>query len=453
MAVKTDRAWFKSHASDYNRCSDKQGSYWRMKNFNWGSGLNKPSIGKRSMLAAVFLFTVLLLESVQADSWWHKNPAPKLLDLSGLAWIGGDRFLAVSDAKYPAEPGLNRVSILTLPNSLDGVGFEHLKPAFPGRISSDLESAARIPNSSYVLLAESGDDNRPGQRIFLARVEDRQVSIEAVTEWRSFTEAFNIEASAVARTGEAYVFLWAERNSGNQGTDIKWVSMEVRPFRIGGIIESVSFTLPAKLSDGSGGPLFSRPIVGMDLDSAGNLYTVAAYDPEGTVQNPDNGPYRSAVLKIGQFTAGRLLLDETPSILAMVDGFKAESIAVRDTGKEIEFYVGTDDENFGGVLRRIKPLDSPCQKLNTRAADNTSPHVYPWPCISGLADVKSLFLAAQSVGIGFEADLPAQEFRHQLSSRFAAAAAEHDIAVCAGDFDVSQPLVLEASEHVGGDGQ
>jgi hypothetical protein len=294
-----------------------------------------------------------------ADGWWHRKPAPKLLDLSGLAWIGGDYFLSVSDAKMPAEPDLNRVSILKLPDSLDGPGFEFLDPKFPGGTSSDLESAARIPNSSYVLLAESSDDNGPKQRIFLARVEDHRIRVEGVTEWSSFTQVFNIESTAVAASGQDYFFLWAERNTGQQSTDIKWVSMTLNPFNIGGVVKSVKYTLPDKLVNDNGNPLFSRSIVGMDLDSAGNIYTVAAYDPEGTVKNPDDGPFRSAVLKIGQFNDGQVVLDDSPSILAMVNGFKVESVAVRETGKGVELFIGTDDENWGGVLRQIMLQHTP----------------------------------------------------------------------------------------------
>ena len=39
--------------------------------------------------------------------------AALLPDVSGLAWLGGDRFLAVHDAKVPEEAHLPRVSLLT----------------------------------------------------------------------------------------------------------------------------------------------------------------------------------------------------------------------------------------------------------------------------------------------------------------------------------------------------
>jgi len=321
--------------------------------------MHKQHPGKWFLLIVVTLTTLFSVECLMAGGFWHRKPAPKLLDLSGLAWIGGDYFLAVSDAKSPDEDNLNRVSLLTLPDSLDGPGFRSLHLRFPGGLSSDLESAARIPGSRYVLLAESSDDNGPIQRIFLAKIGYYYIWIVGVTEWDSFTDVFNIESTAVAATDQGLVFLWAERNSGEQTTEIKWVDMTLKPFSIGGEEKSVDFTLPDYMVNDNGNPLFSRAIVGMDVDSDGNIYTVAAYDPEGSVENPDNGPFRSAVLKVGQFINGREVLDDEPSILATVDGLKVESVAVREDGNGVELFIGTDDENFGGVLRQIPPLDIP----------------------------------------------------------------------------------------------
>ena len=318
-----------------------------------------PGKGSLVILLIVILVVLLPFEHVMAGGSWHRRATPKLLDLSGLAWIGGDLFLSVSDAKSPDEDRLNRVSLLKLPDSLNGLGFRSLRLKFPDGLSSDLESAAGVPGSRYVLLAESSDDNGPAQRIFLAKVGRSHIRIVDATEWDSFTDVYNIESTAVASTGQGYVFLWAERNSGEQSTEIKWVDMTLKPFNIGGAVESVEFTLPDYLVNEIGNPLFSRSIVGMDLDSDGNIYTVATFDPEDSVENPDNGPFRSAVLKAGQLIDGSVVLDASPSILAMTDGLKIESIAVRENGNGIELFIGTDDENFGGVLRQIPPLDIP----------------------------------------------------------------------------------------------
>ena len=180
-----------------------------------------------------------------------------------------------------------------------------------------------------------------------------------MTEWGSFTAVFNVEATAVALTDDGFKFVWAERNSGEQSTELKWAGLTLAPLVIGPQEGSVLFTLPDFLVNESGNPLFTRSIVGLDVDSAGNIYSVAAFDPEGTVEDPDNGPFRSAVFRIGQIDGEGISLEETPAILAMVDSMKIESIAVRETDAGIELFIGTDDENFGGTLRQVPPLDLP----------------------------------------------------------------------------------------------
>ena len=123
--------------------------------------------------------------------------------------------------------------------------------------------------------------------------------------------------------------------------------------RTGGVV--ATFELPDDLVGAAGKPLYSRPVVGMEVDDAGHIYIVAAFDPEGTVEDPDEGPFRGAVIEIGRVIDGRVELDPEPTVLNMVDGFKLESIASRDVSGETELFVGTDDKNYGGTLRRLPP--------------------------------------------------------------------------------------------------
>ena len=311
------------------------------------------------ILAFAALTVLAAVEPIRAEQPTAKRSVSKLLDLSGLAWIGGDNFLVVHDAKNPDERGRTRVSLLVLPSSLDGILWRELHPRFPGGLSSDLESAARIPGYNEVLLVESGDNAGPFQRIFLAELDRNRVNILDVVEWDSFTEVFNVEATAVAETDNGLIFIWAERNSGEQFTDINWADLTLDPFMIGGNSGSVEFTLPAGLVNELGNPLYSRPVVGMNVDSAGHVYTVAAFDPEDSVPDPDNGPFRSVVFKIAEVVDGMVVLDGMPTIQATVDGLKVETVAVREDNDHVDLFIGTDDENYGGTLRLLPPLDLP----------------------------------------------------------------------------------------------
>lgn len=287
------------------------------------------------------------------------QPVERLLDLSGLAWLGGDRFLAVHDAKSPDEDSRVRASVLVLPSSLEGLLWQPLLADFPGGPSSDLESAARIPGTDRVLVAESGDDASAFQRIFLAEVRGDRLSVTDALEWSSFTDVFNVEGTAVARAGTGYLFIWAERNSGSQSTAISWTGLTLDPFAIGTDVSSTQFALPEDLVDASGAPLYNRPVVGLEVDATGRVYVVSAFDPEGSVAQPDDGPFRSAVFEVGQVTGGTVDLDPEPSLQGTVDGLKTESVAIRARKGGIELFIGTDDENYGGTLRRLPLPDRP----------------------------------------------------------------------------------------------
>jgi hypothetical protein len=174
----------------------------------------------QAVLAAAILASVAA-GSAAAGQRGSEGAPPPLLDLSGLAWLGGDRFLAVHDAKNPKELGLPRVSVLTLPTSLDGIIRSDATPDFPEAASSDLEAAAVIPGTGKLLLAESGDDAGPFDRIFLAEVRGDAVAILGTVRWRAFTPYHNVEAIAAARaaTGTA-IYLCPQRLSGRDAIEL-----------------------------------------------------------------------------------------------------------------------------------------------------------------------------------------------------------------------------------------
>jgi hypothetical protein len=76
------------------------------------------------------------------------------------------------------------------------------------------------------------------------------------------------------------------------------------PFAIGSEkLGSATFVLPDDLVDAEGDPLYNRPVVGMEVDGTGRIVIVAAYDPEDTVEDPDDGPFRGAVFAIGRVSS------------------------------------------------------------------------------------------------------------------------------------------------------
>jgi hypothetical protein len=297
------------------------------------------------VVACTILLSSFLAASVGAQELTRASTLP---DLSGMAWIEDDLFLGVHDAKRNQEKyNWPRVSYVRLPKSeLQGVTWQSLDLKFPGPEgrSSDLESVSRIPGGAGFLFAESGQEGEDDRRIFYARYSSGILQIESHTTWPVSVK--NVEATEVCRVGNQLVFLYAERADSQSSTRLRWAGLSLNPLRIG---EFQEITYDGIDPVGRG----ARPIVALDVDSDGFIYSVSAYD-----SGSDDGPYRSVVWRIGKMIADensypQARLAESVR-LANLDGLKVESIAVRETsegGKEV--FVGTDDEHFGGIIRLL----------------------------------------------------------------------------------------------------
>ena len=89
----------------------------------------------------------------------------------------------------------------------------------------------------------------------------------------------------------------------------------------------------------------NRPIVGLDV-GADEVFAVASYDDDD-----DFGPFRSAVFRIGRIEGRGAKVYREPAQVTLQEGFKVEAVA-RAVDYNLTFF-GTDDENFGGVLRPL----------------------------------------------------------------------------------------------------
>lgn len=283
----------------------------------------------------------------------NSKPATTLADLSGLAWTGGDSFAAVHDAKVEDELFKPRVANLQLPASLRGITFTDQRTPFRGRTPNDLESIARIPGSNNILLVESGDSKSDPaiQRIFKASVQKNRVRITSQTTWP--VNILNVEGTAVAKLDDKYFFVFAERADNQPSTELSWIEFDPKKMRFKKKVSKVTFDSPDPLR-------FNRVIVGLDIDSNGLIYSVSAFDAEAAgLPNPDNGPFAAGVYLIGQIKLqnekASIELFPQPVEYALLDGFKVESVAVRESNEDEppQLFIGTDDENYGGTLRQL----------------------------------------------------------------------------------------------------
>lgn len=320
--------------------------------------------GAKRLCAAVFAVSVLAAPPAQSQDIVQ---ASGLLDISGVSWLEDDLFLAVHDGKAnDEERDRPRVSLLLLPGDVTdppefarsaaaGLYYRDLDVAWPSGEPNDLESIARIPDTRSFLLVESGDDCSQFQRIFLASVSASwQLTIDEVAPWPSSGSApcagvFNVESSAVFAIGGQLFFVYAERAEGEPHTELRWAKMDMNPLRFGAF-SSVRYA--ARIKPGPG----VRPLVALDVDEAGRVFAASAYD-----SGEDNGPFRSMVSQIGQFRRARGNAHFVPSgkfaNVARQDGYKIEGVAVRPPdGGRASVFAGTDDENYGAVLRQVAPI-------------------------------------------------------------------------------------------------
>ena len=341
---------------------------------------------------------VLLSEEFEDDDSFDFVTVPAfesvqtLKDISGMDYLGNGTFIVVHDAKADEDPSWPRVSLVQIPYDLDpGLTWMQLtndnidwptdrEIQVKGKGSlfagpNDLESVAGIPGTMYALLCESTnskEDTPVADRIYLAEAQALPglgfvgVKIMAYTNWSSFADTTNVEATAVASlSNDRYLFLWGERDE----TTIRWTDLTLEPklhIGQGGDAGKGEFALEESVE-------YNRPIVGLDVDEVtGEIYLVSSHDLEGdpTHRLPagveaDNGPYRSMTSTIGNvdLDTGAVTIYAAPKKKSYQDGFKGESVARAEhissyldhdfKTAEPATFISTDDENYGGTLRKI----------------------------------------------------------------------------------------------------
>lgn len=292
-------------------------------------------------------------------------PAARVVppDLSGLAWVKDNIFLAVHDAK---APGLARVSVVFEPQSAAGPLVRPLRIKGLEDEPFDLESITRVPpiwgapenTPPAFLLAESGSNPR-FRRIFYATYQDGdEITLRHVGAHSVFLQRADVESLAALRVGERILAFAAGRAEGQRSTLVAGQTITVdgnpRPFVEG---EQINFSTAIPDPSGPRG----RQVSDLAFDGNGYLYAASAEDP-----GVDTGPYRSSVWRLGwaRYEGGHFSFEPErdgdrfrPVRVATVDGMKIESLAFRELKPGFsELFFGTDDEFYGGAMRSLGVL-------------------------------------------------------------------------------------------------
>lgn len=279
-----------------------------------------------------------------------------LPDLSGLAWVEGDRFLAVHDAKRPGQP---RVSVVQIPPTPGAPLGRPLTLSGPTVLPSDLESIARIPAAPGAeqappafFLVESGSGGEGFRRVF--RGEYRTGDTLQLTHAANLPrDVENIEGTVAYRVGDRLFLLFAERGERQLTAQIRCA--EINPKGSPTELRSLSGTTRLIPIPGVAGPA-ARQISDVAVDSRGWVYIASAIDPG------DAGPFRSQVWRVGWINTSRagqpdFVVSPDPQQVAQIDGFKVEALTARELpdGRR-QLFIGTDDELYGGALRLLGAL-------------------------------------------------------------------------------------------------
>ncbi|MGL5033652.1 MAG: hypothetical protein ACRC6M_07620 [Microcystaceae cyanobacterium] len=289
-----------------------------------------------------FIFLIKISFSTEASPLKKSNALP---DLSGLVWLKNDQFLGVLDRKDQKSP---RVISINLPESPQGITWQPLEINWQkmGPLPLDLESITSVAKTDLFIVAESSNQPKHLGNLWLMETKNSTLKPVEITNWPKSIE--NIEAIATAKLGDQHYFFYAERAENKPQTSICWTTLSLQPFQIGDC-HAVTFSSPDKTAG-------IRQISDLAVDDLGNIYISSAFDP-----NQDNGPFTSSVWKIGQFSLdlsgiASISLFSEPKNIGNFDGFKVEALALRPIAtKNPEIFIGTDDENYGGVVRLLPP--------------------------------------------------------------------------------------------------
>lgn len=276
---------------------------------------------------------------------------------SGMAALGGDRYVVVHDTKSQHDGVRLAVVEVHADREVDYTPLEVSGWPAPWGRSNDFEGVCAIPGRPRELLAVEASfwRGRPRRLVHLelaapptaapAKVLAAPVLPPAGAD-ESVDGAAYYEGIVCAAAGDDVLVILGQYG-GPAGARLRWGR-----YRAGEIAfdeagdRGLEVTVPGRWR---GAP---RAIADLHLDGD-RLWGVAAEDPG------DAGPFRSviyAVATVDPAAAVPVTLLDPPIAGWTVEGFKIEALAAgASVSAESPMSFGTEDESFGGVWRPLPP--------------------------------------------------------------------------------------------------
>ena len=281
----------------------------------------------------IYLFILILFscqkELIPIDERWQFISGKRELAVSGISpTTDKDKYLVVHDNKKKDQL---RVGLIDINADSLYIGLEWPTKTLP----MDLEALSDIPGleNEYIAMGSWGF-------CYWIKLDLQSQTIDLIKEFRipGSGPPLNLENLLILGEGDNLYVAWAHRGSDHEESILYWGSISLFDEDIAiSVIDSVFINIPWPLTA-------KRHMSDMDIDNNNILWTSATSDPG------DNGPYKSAIYKIGLFEIVKEKINfniSQPFTKQFVfEKNKVEALAV--INNKIVF--ATDDENLGSAI-------------------------------------------------------------------------------------------------------
>ena len=289
---------------------------------------------KRDTYPLIVYIFILILFGCQTDlrpidERWQFVSGKREIAISGISPTSdSNKYLVVHDNK---KKGQLRVGLINL--AADSL-YEGLK--WPGEtLPIDLEALSNIPGlqNEYIAMGSWGF-------CYWIKLDLQSNTLDIIKEFRipDSGPPLNLESFLIIRKNNNTYATWAHRGSDNEESILFWGSISLFDDNINISVEdSVFINLPWPIKS-------KRHMSDMDIDDNNAIWTSATSDPG------DDGPYQSAIYKIGNFEISKEKLyfniSDTFPKKFVFNNNKVEALTIN--GNKIIF--ATDDENLGAAI-------------------------------------------------------------------------------------------------------
>lgn len=298
-----------------------------------------------------------LLFKTEFDPRWftlHRQQGQTGLPaLSGLAKIDDKHYLAVQDKKI--STGGDRLAVIELSQT----GSPKFTPIavenWPNRqAANDLEAICALPGrNNEFLLSESGTWQDEFGRLFHIKLEQnyavvlRSFDLPVVNDANPQQTGDQFEGLACqSLSPNRYQLVLAERGDQHRAGSLQLGVLDLAANDLQWQPQRVAIVSPVATKTEH-----QRDLADLYLDG-NQLWGVAVRDVG------EQGPFQSLIYKVAtldQTAPQQLFINPFPKVAAQIDGFKVEALAAPSSlTPGTLFMIGTDDENFGGVIRPIE---------------------------------------------------------------------------------------------------